>query len=315
MSEKHVIDNAFTAETLGGTDPEPTYGGALSFVRRRYSKSLEGIDLAVWGVPFDLATTNRPGARLGPRGIRAASADLAWERQWPWEFNPFDVLKVVDYGDCLFDPGYPDKVPAEIQREAESILQSGTALLSLGGDHFISLPLLRAHHSVHGPLALLHFDAHHDSWEDSEGRIDHGTMFRHAANEGVIRNDRTVQVGIRTINDDPPDGFQIIYADQVHAATPEQTAARIRDLLGDSPVYLSFDIDCLDPAFAPGTGTPVCGGLSTHQALSILRHLRGLNIVGMDVVEVSPPYDHAEITALAGATIALELICLFAAKG
>ena len=313
MSQKHDIDQAISGRQYA-VNPEPTYGGVLSFVRRPYSKDLEGVDLAVWGIPYDLATTNRSGARMGPRAIRAASSDLAWERHWPWEFNPFEQLKIIDYGDCFFDPGYPDRVPGEIQQQAEEILKSGTALMSLGGDHFVALPLLRAHHAVHGPLALLHFDAHHDSWEDPEGRIDHGTMFRHAANEGIIQADKTVQIGIRTTNDDPPDGFQIIYADEVHASSPQNTAAKIRDVLGDTPTYLSFDIDCLDPAFAPGTGTPVCGGLSTHQALSIIRNLKGLNIVGMDLVEVAPAYDHAEITALAGATIALESICLFAAK-
>ena len=313
MSEKHAIDQAISGKQYA-VNPEPTYGGVLSFVRRPYSKNLDNVDLAVWGIPYDLATTNRSGARMGPRAIRAASSDLAWERHWPWEFNPFEELNIIDYGDCFFDPGYPDKVPDEIQQQAEAILKSGTALMSLGGDHFISLPLLRAHHAVHGPLALLHFDAHHDSWDDPEGRIDHGTMFRHAATEGIIQADKTVQVGIRTTNDDPPEGFRIIYADEIHASTPQDIAGKIKDVLGDTPTYLSFDIDCLDPAFAPGTGTPVCGGLSTHQALSIIRNLKGLNIVGMDLVEVAPAYDHAEITALAGATIALESICLFAAK-
>jgi agmatinase len=159
----------------------------------------------------------------------------------------------------------------------------------------------------------VHFDAHSDTWPDDElQRIDHGTMFYHAAREGLVDPMRSVQIGLRTTNDDTL-GFQVLDARQVNRSTPEAIAEAIRARVGDHPVYLTFDIDCLDPAFAPGTGTPVCGGLSSHQALEILRGLRGINLVGMDVVEVSPPYDHAEMTALAGATLAMEMVCLYAA--
>ncbi|MDF2398604.1 agmatinase [Pseudomonas sp. 3MA1] len=307
-------DQALTRDSLYGTAAEATYAGITSFMRRRYSRDLRGVDLVVSGVPFDTATSNRPGARFGPRGIRAASTGIAWERHWPWTFDPFDHLAVVDYGDCGFDPGLPQSVPERIEAHAQRILDAGCAMLTLGGDHFISYPLLKAHHRQHGPLALIHFDAHSDTWPDEEGqRIDHGTMFWHAAREGLVDPARSVQIGLRTTNDDHQ-GFKVLDARQVHQLGCEAIVAAIRQRVGDHPVYLTFDIDCLDPAFAPGTGTPVCGGLSTAQALEILGGLRGINLVGMDLVEVAPAYDHAEITSLAGATLAMEMLCLYAAR-
>ncbi|PYC21863.1 agmatinase [Aquipseudomonas alcaligenes] len=312
----HAFDNdqAITRDSLYGTCAEPTYAGITSFMRRRYTRDLRGVDLVVSGVPFDTATTNRPGSRFGPRAIRAASIQSAWARHYPWEFDPFDLLACVDYGDCHFDHGTPQAIPAAIEAHADRILAAGCAMLTLGGDHFISYPLLKAHARKHGPLALIHFDAHSDTWPDEEGaRIDHGTMFYHAAREGLVDPARSVQVGLRTTNDDVM-GFAVLDARQVNRSTPEQIAEQIRARVGDQPVYLTFDIDCLDPAFAPGTGTPVCGGLSSHQALEILRGLRGINLVGMDVVEVAPPYDHAEVTALAGAALAMEMVCLYAAR-
>jgi agmatinase len=314
MDQAFDNDQAITRDSLYGTSAEPTYAGITSFMRRRYTRDLHGVDLVVSGVPFDTATTNRPGSRFGPRAIRAASVQSAWARHYPWEFDPFDVLACIDYGDCHFDHGTPQDTPAAIEAHADRILAAGCAMLTLGGDHFISYPLLKAHARKHGRLALIHFDAHSDTWPDTEGaRIDHGTMFYHAAREGLVDPARSVQVGLRTTNDDVM-GFQVLDARQVNRSTPEQIAELIRARVGDHPVYLTFDIDCLDPAFAPGTGTPVCGGLSSHQALEILRGLRGINLVGMDVVEVAPPYDHAEVTALAGATLAMEMVCLYAAR-
>ncbi|RHW20735.1 agmatinase [Pseudomonas jilinensis] len=314
MDHSPSNDQAFTRESLYGTAAEPTYAGVTSFMRRRYSRDLTGVDLVISGVPFDTATSNRPGSRFGPRAIRAASVQMAWARHYPWEFDPFERLACVDYGDCLFDHGRPESVPASIQAHAEQILEAGCGLLTLGGDHFISYPLLKAHARRHGPLALIHFDAHSDTWPDPEHeRIDHGTMFYHAARQGLVDPACSVQVGLRTTNDDVM-GFQVLDAREVNRSSPETIAERIRARVGQQPVYLTFDIDCLDPAFAPGTGTPVCGGLSTHQALEILRGLRGINLVGMDLVEVAPAYDSAEITALAGATLAMEMICLYAAR-
>ena len=314
MDQAFDNDQAITRDSLYGTAAEPTYAGITSFMRRRYTRDLSGVDLVVSGVPFDTATTNRPGSRFGPRAIRAASIQSAWARHYPWEFDPFDLLACIDYGDCHFDHGTPQDTPAAIEAHADRILAAGCAMLTLGGDHFISYPLLKAHAKKHGTLSLIHFDAHSDTWPDEEGkRIDHGTMFYHAARGGLVDPARSVQVGLRTTNDNVM-GFQVLDAREVHRSTPEQIAERIRARVGEHPVYLTFDIDCLDPAFAPGTGTPVCGGLSSHQALEILRGLRGINLVGMDVVEVSPPYDHAEVTPLAGATLAMEMICLYAAR-
>lgn len=311
MTDK--IDNAFTAETLKGISEEPMYSGSLSFARRKYTKNLTGVDLVISGIPFDIATTNRPGARLGPRSIREASTSLAWERHWPWEFDPFQLLSVIDYGDCFFDSGFPDKSPSTIRIHASTIIEQDCALLSLGGDHFISLPLLRAHVKKHGPVSLLHFDAHTDTWKGKKNRIDHGTMFYHAVKEGLVIPEESVQIGIRTTNDEPM-GFNIIDASWVNEHGTNELIDRIKSIIGNKKTYLTFDIDCLDPAFAPGTGTPVCGGLSSSKVLNTLRGLRGVNLIGMDVVEVSPPYDHAEITSLIAATIAYELICLYAAR-
>ncbi|KPH01583.1 agmatinase [Pseudomonas sp. RIT-PI-q] len=312
--EQPVIDQAITRESLYGTDAESTFGGITSFMRRRYTKDLRGVDLVVSGVPFDTATSNRPGSRFGPRAIRQASAQSAWARHWPWKVDPFDVLACIDFGDCDFDYGTPQETPADIRAHAEHILAAGAGMLTLGGDHFITYPLLQAHAAKHGPLSLIHFDAHHDTESDGESkRIDHGSMFYHAVREGLVDPSRSTQIGLRISNDQPM-GFQVINARQVHSLSPAEIAAAICARVGDHPVYLTFDIDCLDPAFAPGTGTPVCGGLSTHQAFEILRGLQGINLVGMDVVEVAPPYDHAEITALAGAAIAMEMVCLYAAN-
>ena len=309
----NYIDQAITADSLSGVNPEPNYSGVLSFARRKYSKDLGNAELAITGIPFDTSTTHRPGARFGPRGIRSASTEVAWQRNWPWEFDAMELLKIVDYGDCLFDHGRPEAVPDQIQAHIESILDADTAALSLGGDHFITLPILRAHVKKHGPVSLLHFDAHTDTWNDEDGRIDHGTMFFHAVKEGLVIPEESVQVGIRTTNDEPL-GFNIFDAGWVHTNGVEALVKQIRKILNNRKTYLTFDIDCVDPAFAPGTGTPVCGGLSSAQALQILRSLRGLNLVGMDLVEVSPPYDHAEITSLLGAFIAYDFIALYAAR-
>lgn len=315
MSHEKDWDNAFTGTELKGkVEHAPSFAGALSFMRRRYSKDLDGVDIAVTGVPLDTATSNRPGARFGPRAIREISGSLSWARPWPWDIDPLEALNIVDYGDCPFDYGDPATITDRIEQHIDTILSKGAASLVLGGDHYVSYPVLRAHAKHHGALSLLHFDAHSDTWPDEEGqRVDHGTMFFHAAKEGLVEDSRSAQIGLRTTNDAPL-GFQILDARRVHRDGPEAIAGRVREVVGDHPVYLTFDIDCLDPAFAPGTGTPVCGGLSTFQALEILRGLAGINLVGMDVVEVAPAYDVGAITAYAAATLAAEMLCLFAAN-
>ncbi len=312
MSRDKNWDNAFTATELRGlVTNSPSYAGALSFMRRKYSRDLDGVDVAVTGIPLDLATSNRPGARLGPRAIRAVTPGISWTRPWPWDINPCDELAVVDYGDCEFDPGQPETVTSFIEQHIDGILQQGSASLVLGGDHFVTYPVLRAHAAHHGPLSLVHFDAHSDTWSEETRRIDHGTPFYHAVQQGLVDDSRSVQIGLRTTNDEPM-GFNILDARAVHEMGPARVASRVKDVVGTNKVYLTFDIDCLDPAYAPGTGTPVCGGLSSWQALEIVRGLAGINLVGMDVVEVAPAYDVGELTALAAATLAAEFLCLFA---
>ncbi len=304
-------DDAFRRENLKGTRFEATYAGALSFMRRKYTRDLTGVDIAITGVPFDQAVSHRSGTRMGPEGIRRASAENAWGHVWPWNFDPFDTLAVVDYGDCFFDWGRKEAFPQALESHAAEILNKGVELITLGGDHYISYPLLKAHAKKHGPLALVHFDAHRDVEIDSGGRIDHGTMFGHAVKEGLIDSERSVQIGIRTtFIGETAMGFRIVYADEVHNSTAEQVAKIITDKVGKQKAYLTFDIDCLDPSAAPGTGTPIPGGLSYHQAASIIRRLTNINFAGMDMVEVSPPYDHAEITSLAASALVMEYLCL-----
>lgn len=308
-----AVDQAFTRTSPYGTHAEPTYSGALSFLRRRYTKDLTGVDVAVVGVPFDLATTNRPGTRLGPRAIRAASASLAWCAPYAWDFDPCERLNVIDWGDTHFDHGRPERVPDALRETFRTFASAGVAALALGGDHFISYPILQALHEAHGPLALIHFDAHSDTWEDHDERVDHGTMFWHAARTGIVDVAHSIQIGMRTLN--PEDhGYRVLDARWLHAHGADACIAAIHERIGERKCYVSFDIDFLDPAFAPGTGTPVVGGFSTHDALRLIRGLAGLNIVSMDVVEVSPPYDHSELTALAGASIAQELLAAYASR-
>lgn len=311
MSDVIKGDGAIRRTSLYGSSIENTYAGVLSFMRRNYSRDLTGADVVVSGIPLDLSTTFRSGARLGPQAIRAASVQLAELKPYPWGFDPFDDLAVIDYGDCWFDAHNPLTIKSTIIEHARHILASGARMLTFGGDHFITYPLLLAHAEKFGqPLALLHFDAHCDTWPDDEpDSLNHGTMFYKAVKEGLIDPAHSVQVGIRTFNDDFM-GMNILDAAWVHDHGAEQTIARIGEIIGERPVYLTFDIDCLDPAYAPGTGTPVPGGLTSAQALKIVRNLGGLNIVGMDVVEVAPAYDHSEVTALAAAHLACDMLCL-----
>lgn len=307
----NAIDRAFTARSNSGSEPEPTYAGALSFMRRRFSKDVTGADAVVWGIPFDAAVSNRPGARFGPQAIRRASAIFDVDPQYPFNLDLFADLAVVDYGDCLLDYGNHSKTPATIEQEATAILQQAGFLLTLGGDHFITWPLLKAHAAKHGPLALVQFDAHQDTWFDDEERIDHGSFVGRAVRAGLIDPDRSIQIGIRTHA--PEDcGIKILYGHEVEEMRASDIAYAIHERTGGRKSYVTFDIDCLDPAYAPGTGTPVAGGPSSAKMLSVLRQLDGLDIVGADVVEVAPAYDHADITAIAGATVAMHYLGLLA---
>ncbi len=313
MSKKALTDQAFRKKSLYGRNPEMTYSGALSFMRRKYTRALAGVDIAVSGIPFDAATSYRPGARFGPAAVRAASTQLSELLAFPTGIDPFDKLAVIDYGDCTLDYGFPEKVVEQIEAHALEILGAGASMLTFGGDHFVTYPLLKAHAKHHGPVALVHFDAHTDTWDDKDGRLDHGTMFTRALKEGLIDPESSIQIGIRTHNENTR-GIQILDAPWVHEHSAQTAIEQIVERVGDKPAYLTFDIDCLDPAFAPGTGTPVVGGLSSAQALAILRGLGDLNFIGADVVEVAPAYDHADITAIAAATIAQEYLVLMAEK-
>jgi agmatinase len=311
---KNEVDAAWRRETNKGLVFENTFGGATSFLRRRYTRDLAGVDLAVTGIPFDQAVTNRPGTRLGPRAIREASTLQAFDPPYGWDIDPLSDFEIIDYGDLSFDYADIPSFPKALTAHVAGILDGGAGALCLGGDHYISFPILRAYVAKFGPLSLLQFDAHSDTWPDDDmGRVDHGTMFYKAVKEGLIDPARSVQVGIRTHCDDYL-GVHVIDAPQVHELEPMGVVEKIKSVLGDHQTYLTFDIDCLDPAFAPGTGTPVSGGLSSAQALAILRGLKGLNMVGGDVVEVSPPFDTTGATAIAGAHIATELMCLYCAN-
>lgn len=310
---KTQVDQAFQRSDLRGLTFENAFGGAPSFLRRKYTKDLTGADLAITGVPFDQAVTNRTGTRLGPRAIREASTLQPYDPPYGWGFDPLTEFAVVDYGDLAFDYAKVSEFPKTLTNHIKGILDQDVGTVTLGGDHYISFPILKAYAEKFGkPLSLLHFDAHSDTWVDDDfDRIDHGTMFYKAIKLGLIDPATSVQVGIRTHNDDTM-GMNIIDAREVHETGPAAVAQKIKSILGDRPTYVSFDIDCLDPAFAPGTGTPVWGGLSTGQAAIILRDIAGINMLGGDIVEVSPPFDTTGATAVAGAHVAMELICLWA---
>lgn len=292
------------------------YSNAMTFMRRPLVTNpiKDNADVVVLGLPFDMATSGRSGARSGPTAIRQASVHLAWEgARFPWPFNLFKKINVIDAGDLIYATGDAQEFTSHVEQAADQILKSNKAMLSFGGDHFVTLPLLRSHAKKFGKMALVHFDAHTDTYNNGS-RYDHGTMFFHAPNEGLIDKEKSIQLGIRTNYHAENHGFTVINAMQANDLSVEAIVETIKDTIGDLPVYLTFDIDCLDPAFAPGTGTPVCGGLSTDKVLKILRALQGINIVGMDVVEVAPAYDHSELTALAAASIGLELLHLWAVK-
>jgi len=305
------VDAAFTRADPSGPVFENTFGGAASFLRRRYTKDLSGVDLAVTGVPFDQAVTNRPGTRLGPRAIREASALQAPDAPYGWGYDPLSEFTIVDYGDLAFDYARVTDFPTVLRKHISTILEAGAGSLVLGGDHSITLPILQAHAERFGPLSLIQFDAHTDTWKDDDmGRIDHGTVFYKAAKLGLVDPSISVQIGIRTDNPDTM-GFNIIDAREVHENDTADVVRMIRRIVGERPAYLTFDIDALDPAFAPGTGTPVWGGLASWQAAAILRGLAGINLTGGDVVEVSPPFDPSGATAIAGAHVATEILCLY----
>lgn len=295
---------------------EQTFATCNTFLRMPRKRSADGSDVAILGIPFDLATSNRPGARLGPAAIRSASSGLADLKAYPGGYDPLAFLSCADLGDVHFDYGNPHKIVDQITAAAADVLDAGAFLIAMGGDHFVSYPLLKAHARRYGPLALVHFDAHADTWRSPNGidqpvELNHGTMFSRAVDEGLIVPERSVQIGIRTWVDDPL-GITIIDNERACETPPRDIAAAIAAITSGHQIYVTVDIDCLDPAYAPGTGTPVTGGLTPLQLLKILRNFQGLTICGFDVVEVAPPYDVAGITALNAATVIYEQLARLA---
>lgn len=292
---------------------ENAFAGIPTMFRQPVAKA-DGADLAFLGLPFDLSTSTRPGARYGPRGLRAASLELWWgDPVWPWGFNPFERLRAVDCGDVDFCYGSTDAFMAEAERRVGQIADAGALPVSLGGDHLTTLPALRALARRHGSLGLVHFDAHADTRKSTH--LTHGSVFHHAIAEGLIDPARGLQVGIRT-NHETDTGLTVLTAPEVldlgpgAAAALEERVARI----ATGPTYVSVDIDCLDPAHAPGTGTPVPGGLTSALLIAMLRRLPAVDIVACDLVEVAPDLDPTGRTALAGAAAILELVCAVAAR-
>ncbi|HEY4690805.1 MAG TPA: agmatinase [Anaerolineae bacterium] len=300
-------------------DPQP-FMGITTFARRPHTRDLTGMDVAVVGVPFDSGTSHRSGARFGPRKIREASL-LLWGYNNVLGVAPFEALRIVDYGDVDIIPVDIEDTYSNIEREVGAILDAGVTCLALGGDHSITLALLRAHAKHFGPLAVVHFDAHPDTWQNEFGDrpYSHGTPFRRAIEEGLIDTGAYVQVGIRGPTSGATDvqearelGARVITIDEAVSIGLSAVLSEIQSKAAGKRVYVSLDIDAVDPAFAPGTGTPEVGGFTSYQMLQLVRGLRGLNLIGFDVVEVSPPYDHGDITSILAANLAFEFLSLFA---
>jgi agmatinase len=297
----------------------PRFSGVRTFMRLPNAPDLENSDAAIVGAPFDTATTFRVGARFGPEGIRSVSHLLR-------PYNPsqdvsiFEHLSVIDYGDVPVVPGYIEQSYRKIAEGLEPIHRAGVIPIVLGGDHSIALPELRAAAAVHGALALVQFDSHPDTWDAYFGeKHTHGTPFRRAVEEGLLLPERSVQVGMRGSlfdsgdwNDSRELGFELISTDEIRELGIEETIARIRERVGDAKVFVSFDVDFVDPAFAPGTGTPEIGGFTSREAQEFVRALAGINTAGFDVVEVYPQYDPAQITTLLAANVAHEFLSLTA---
>lgn len=297
----------------------PRYAGFTTFARLPRIGDVPDHDLAVVGVPFDTGVTFRPGARFGPGAIREASR-LLRPYNPALEVAPFDCVQAVDAGDIDCNPFDITTALGEIETGLSRLAAGGRPVMVLGGDHTIALPSLRALHRQHGPMALVHFDAHLDTWGPYFNTpITHGTPFRVAIEEGLLIKDHSAHVGIRgslysadDLTDDAELGFTIVHAREFHTTPFLEIAERISARVGDAPLYISIDVDVLDPAHAPGTGTPEAGGLTSRELLELLRELRSKNLVGADVVEVSPAYDHASITAVAAAHCAYDLVSIMA---
>ncbi len=311
-----------TIEPVSGTKV-PRYAGPSTFARLPELRDVEKCDVAIVGIPFDAGTSFRPGARFGPQSIRQASRHLRTNYHPNYDIEPFKAQQVTDAGDITCNPFNIKEAINQIEEGAFNLLKITKGIISLGGDHTIAFPLLKAVNKINkGPVALVHFDAHLDTWDTYFGApYTHGTPFRRAREENLFLDNASMHVGIRgplysreDIKNDESFGFKIIHCDEFQSEGIDAIVKRIKKRVGDSPVYLSIDIDVLDPAFAPGTGTPEIAGMTTREMVNVLRGLSGINLISADVVEVSPAYDHAEVTSLAAATIVYELTNLFAKK-
>lgn len=316
MSTRDGIVGAVPATTV------PRYAGKGTFARIADIAEVSDYDIAILGVPFDGGTSYRPGARFGPLAVRNAARTLRPGYHVELGVAPLQRVQVVDAGDVSVTPYDIAEACRQIQDHASEILgERDRRIVSIGGDHTIALPTLRAVHAKYGPVALVHFDAHLDTWDTYfNAPVTHGTIFRRAFEEGLLIEDHSIHVGIRgpiydqlDLADDERMGFKIIRAGDLDVIGIDAAVEVVRRRVDDVPVYLSIDIDVLDPAFAPGTGTPEAGGLTSRELLRMLRRLTGLNIVGADVVEVAPAYDHAEITCVAAATLVFDLVSLMVA--
>ncbi|CAB3763081.1 agmatinase [Paraburkholderia solisilvae] len=316
--------SSFVSPDLSSERPQPLSGNAMprcggiaTMMRLPNAGSPAGLDACFVGVPFDLGTSNRTGARFGPRQIRTESV-LLRPYNMATRAAPFDSLRVADIGDVAINPYNLHDSIARIETAYDEILAHRVKPVTLGGDHTIALPILRAMHRRHGKLALIHIDAHADVNDTMMGeKIAHGTPFRRAVEEGLLDCERVVQIGLRGTGYAAEDfdwcrdqGFEVVQAEACWNQSLAPLMTRVRERIGDAPVYITFDIDGIDPAFAPGTGTPEIAGLTVPQALEIIRGARGLNVIGADLVEVAPPYDPFGTTALLGANLAFELLCV-----
>jgi agmatinase len=311
-----------STDNLGPVDASktPRYAGIATFAKLPRIEEVEkAADIAVVGVPFDAGVSYRPGARFGPAHVRESSR-LIRPYNPAQDVAPFARCQVVDAGDLVANPFDLSEAVEQIERGAQELMATGPRLVTIGGDHTIALPLLRTVHQVHGPVAVVHFDAHLDTWDTYFGApITHGTPFRRASEEGLIDQTASIHIGTRgplysadDLRDDERLGFAVITSDDYQHDGLAGVISRMRKRIGDRPIYLSVDIDVLDPAHAPGTGTPEAGGLTSRELLGTLRAFANSNLVGADIVEVAPAYDHAQITGIAAAHVTYEIISAMA---
>lgn len=296
----------------------PRYAEIASFMRAPLAGSLDDLDIGLFGIPYDGALTNRPGARHGPREVRNQSS-LMRRINHATRINPYELCRIADVGDVPFQSVFDiEKTHDDIETFVRALVDGGVTPLACGGDHSVSLPILRA--VAKEPVGLIHVDAHTDTWDSFQGsKFNHGAPFRRAHEEKLIDPSKTVQIGIRGAQNisegwdySEKAGMRVMFIEEVQARGVSAIVEETRSIVGEGPVYFSFDIDSIDPAFAPGTGTPEIAGLTTPEALALIRGFRGLDYIGADMVEVSPPFDHNGLTALTGATVMYELLCLLA---